>query len=158
MEIPKPVEYIFASIFFIVSIMIIRSVLINLYLGRRTKKWPRVSGEVKSSKYELKKSESYDDITYSHFARVKYKYTINSIDYQSNQIFIGDENSSSDYLSKQRVEKYTPGSIVTVYCDPEHPEKSVLEPGIHLEIFPWLGFGILILGIIVAYILQEIGR
>ena len=160
MDVQQIINIIVPLIFLILGLFLTGHGLIELYQGQKSKRWSQIIGEVESSDYEVREHQSWDDYSRSHYARVNYKFIVNDIEYQSASIFIGDggKGRSTDYLSKQRVEKYTPGSIVTVYYDPEHPEKSVLEPGIHLEIFPELGFGILILGFIVAYILQKIGR
>ena len=158
LDIQQILGYIVPPIFLFVGLGLIISGIRDVVHGQRSKSWPQILGEIRSSEYEMKVSESYDDVTVSHYARVSYKYVVNGIEYQSNTVFIGDGDTSSDYLSKQRVKKYTPGSNVQVYYDPESPENSVLEPGIHLEIFPSLGCGFIFLVFVVGYILQEISH
>jgi hypothetical protein len=111
-------------------------------LSKRSKKWKITDGEIISSK--MQESNFDDGAIYK--AVIQYKYTIGEKEYFSNRMFYGDYIGKNFSKSIQTlVSKYTKGTTVLVYYNPQHPNKSVLEPGIHLVIYRELLAGILLL-------------
>ncbi|MDR0232143.1 MAG: DUF3592 domain-containing protein [Dysgonamonadaceae bacterium] len=121
-------------------ILIVRFIYIFI-LSKRTKKWEITKGEIISSKIQ----ESLD-FGAGYRAVIRYKYTIEEKEYLSNRIFYGDSiQKNSPKSAKTLVNKYINGEKVTVYYNPQYPNKSVLETGVHAVIYRALIAGILLL-------------
>ena len=111
-------------------------------LSKRNKSWKITEGEIINSKMQ----ESYFDEGAMYKAVIQYKYIIGEKEYFSNRVFHGDYIGKNFSKSvKTLINKYVKGATVLVYYNPQHPNKSVLETGIHPVIYRELIVGILFL-------------
>jgi len=89
-------------------------------------------------------------------AIIQYKYTIDEKEYLSNRVFYGDDIGKDFSCSvKTIVKKYVKGEKVLVYYNPEYPNQSVLETGVHGVIYRELFAGILFLFLSVILFTKE---
>ena len=121
-------------------------------LSKRNKKWKITEGEIISSKTQ----ESYFDEGVMYKAFIQYKYVIREKEYFSNRIFYGDYIGKNFSKSvKTLVNKYVKGGKILVYYNPQHPNQSVLETGVHTVIYRELFAGILFLFLSIILFLKE---
>lgn len=122
--------------------------------------WPEASGTVIHSKIENTETTSTGkrNREYSYQADIKYKYFVNGKTYVGDRISWG-EVSNKD-IAQRRVDNYPVGREITVYYDPEIPEKSVLEPGYSsgLLFLPLLGIGAILCAIICGVVIWIYGE
>ena len=74
-------------------------------------------------------------------ADIRYRYTVNDQSYQGFDVTLSDGSSSRAGRARGIVNDYPVGQNVTVYYDPELPERAVLEPGVS-----WMVYGFLLMG------------
>lgn len=95
-----------------------------------TKEWPTTNGTVLFSTVEARRSSSSSGGTStSYYPSVVYQYQVNGQTFQSNQLSMGMRVGLGSYNAvQQRVtENYSPGSVITVYYNPNNPQQAVLE-------------------------------
>lgn len=89
---------------------------------------PVVSGIILSSEVEELKLKSHGA---QYRPRIEYRYTVNDVQYNSRQVYIGDDMWVSRSTEAEKTAKrYIPGTSVNVYFHPQHPEDALLEFGI----------------------------
>lgn len=68
-------------------------------------------------------------------AKIRYSYIILDKEYYSNRIYFGDFlRDSFSIMSKKMVNKYKKQDVVDVYYNPDNPNDSVLQQGIHFNV------------------------
>ena len=122
-------------------------------LSKRNKNWEITEGEIISSKMQ----ESLDvGVGVMYKAAIQYKYAIREKEYFSNKIFYGDYIGKNFSKSiKTLVNKYVKERKVLVYYNPQHPNQSVLETGVHSVIYRELFVGILFVVLSIVMKTQE---
>lgn len=111
----------------------------NLLLADASRNWPTVKGKVTVSKMGTHRGDK--STTYS--ADVAYDYTVNGTRYTGDRVTFGSVSTSSTARARRVLNRYPKGKEVTVYYNPEDPEQSVLEPGIHGATWFLPAFGLL---------------
>jgi hypothetical protein len=115
--------------------------VLSLILGIKSRRWSAVEGEILSSEVIEWLSEPgsagefYDRGGAKCYApEIFYKYTIKNSDYYSNRIDAREVTGGDQGIKRSLrfVNKYYPGKKVSIYYDPNNPERSVLESGITL--------------------------
>ncbi|MBL4761986.1 MAG: DUF3592 domain-containing protein [Gammaproteobacteria bacterium] len=96
---------------------------INAY---QSKFWPTVQGIVAHSSVG---SERDDDEFIRYRVSVSYDYVLGSKSYYGRVIQFSMSDFRDEVKAKAVADKYPKGDHVTVYYEPENPDKSVLEPG-----------------------------
>ena len=94
-----------------------------------TLSWPKVAGTVVHAKVASYDSRSDGKTTRMYSADVRYTYTVNSTQYSSGRVSLGDSSTNSSSGKEEIVRRYPMGSQVIVYYDPSRPEDALLEPG-----------------------------
>ncbi len=99
---------------------------------RQASDWPSVIGKVVVSKSEVRKVKTFDDNAASgrgeeerNFARIVYEYTVDGEKLRCERVSIGEDLGNFEVA--ETIAKYPVGTVVTVYFDPRHPDKAVLE-------------------------------
>lgn len=90
--------------------------------------FPTVTGVVLSSELDSHLGGE-GNRTRMYEARIRYQYQVNGATYTSDRRRFGEISSSDSGSSSAAVERYVPGSMVTVYYDPADPSRAVLETG-----------------------------
>ncbi len=133
------------------DLILCRYGLLELYLAMKSAGWLKTSSEISSSKLEISGLDKYGQALFRK--RVMYQYWVNSIDYLSEKLFFGYGLSTLRLALERWDSELSTRKYVDVYYDPENPDLSVLELGIHLEIFLAIGFGSAIIGIVATYLI-----
>ena len=108
-----------------------------IYLGRQSQKkadasqnWPSVNGTIQ----DVKAAKNYhsgadDDINVDTYSpKLRYSYTVEGAGYSSDRIAFGyGKTFNSESAALASLQKYSRGSVVTVYYNPENPNEAVLE-------------------------------
>ena len=98
-----------------------------LQSARASASWPTVEGVVTESDVsystDAEGAESYSP-------EVTYRYQINDVLYENNTIKFGENAYGSRRRAEQIAATYPVGKGVTVYFNPDQPDRSVLEPGV----------------------------
>jgi len=138
-------SYIFiVNILAVIGIILIIHFTYIFWLSKRNRNWKTTEGEVISSKTQ----ESYFDEGAMYKAVIQYKYVIREKEYFSKRIFNGDYIGKNFSKSiKTLVNKYVKGEKILVYYDPQHPNQSVLETGVHAVIYRELFAGIFLVAL-----------
>lgn len=90
----------------------------------RARTWPTAQGRIIES--EVREVRDADGLSYK--VSILYEYSVNGVTRRSDVWRLGVGSSSSKSATKA-VERYPVGAVVTVYCNPEKPADSLLEPG-----------------------------
>ena len=109
--------------------------------GMQSKSWPTVQGIILKS--GLKTTESWNSIDVAKI-RLLYEYEVDGVKHQCTKIDFGGTRKAALF---QRISLLglNEGKQVTVYYDPEHHHRAILEPGLK---FKYLGTGFMALAII----------
>ena len=109
---------------------------IKLLLQRRkTRSWAQTSGEILESNIEdaerIFKDPRPGRLSY-FYPSVRYSYKVNLVSYESTVFDNRNKPSEPAYEKNVRnfAENYAVGKTVTVFYDPEHPEKAVLHTNV----------------------------
>ena len=108
-------------------------VLLLMFFGARhmTKiatNWPYVRGKIVSSGTEsYRDTDSRDRTTTFYAPAVEFSYTVNGIEYRSNQIKVGVKVSGSQAYAEKIAARYSAESEVEVHYDPKNPTNAALE-------------------------------
>lgn len=162
---------------FTVFIMLLIFGLILRYLssdmmkkGEESLKWPKTTGVVIEA--ELARSQDGKGLE-MYSPRVNVKYNVNGNEYQTSQINISPQYSTSNLTSVRNIiTKYSKGKNVDVYYNDIVPTEAVLEPGVSMlaKILHYsayilfilalimLGKFVIIVGIIGAFIVNFFSR
>ena len=162
---------------FTVFIILLIAGLILQYLssdmmikGEESLKWPKTTGIVIES--ELARSQD-DKGLEMYSPRVNVKYNVNGNEYQTSQINISPQYSTSNLTSVRNIiTKYSKGKNVDVYYNEIVPTEAVLEPGVsmlakilhysayilYILALIMLGKFVIIVGIIGAFIVNFFSR
>jgi hypothetical protein len=98
--------------------------------GEESLKWPKTTGIVIES--ELARSQD-DKGSEMYSPRVNVKYNVNGNEYQTSQINISPQYSTSNSSSVRNIiTKYSKGKNVDVYYNDIVPTEAVLEPGVSM--------------------------
>jgi hypothetical protein len=108
--------------------------------ARASSSWPTAEGLVTNSEVSHSSDAEGGD-TYS--PEVTYTYTVRDSLYENNTIKFGENAYDSRRTADRIAASYPSGKTVTVYYDPENPDRSVLEPGVSAGSYIVLGIGVL---------------
>ena len=125
-----------------------------IYLGRQSQKkadasqnWPSVNGTIQ----DVKAAKNYhtgadDDINVETYSpKLRYSYSVGGTEYSSDKIAFGyGKTFNSELAALASIQKYSQGSMVTVYYNPENPNEAVLERKNERQIWGLVG-GILLI-------------
>jgi len=135
-------------IFLAVGIALAAWGFINLSTAMESRSWPTADGKITSSTV-VKKVESYTDSNRRrktrtlYEAQVRYDYNVGGRSLIGGRITMADSSSSSETRAKKISKRYPPGSVCTVYYNPDKPEQAVLEAGITFGTLMIPGIGVL---------------
>ena len=106
--------------------------------ARASASWPTADGIVTRSEVTFSTDAEGGD---SYQPKVTYKYEANNLSYENDTIKFGENSYGSNRKADEIAGNYPVGKNVTVYYDPERPERSVLEPGVTGGSYLVLGIG-----------------
>ena len=146
-------EYVFVvGIICLTGLLLLLEFFYLFIMSKQTEEWLCVEGKIDKSKMDV--YYGYDANSYK--TNVQYQYIVEEKKYVSKRIYYGDYTLKTFPCSvKKIVNKYTKGKTVLVYYNPQHPNKSVLETGVHTVIYRGLVAGILVLLLSVVMFLKE---
>ncbi len=105
-------------------------------------------GKIIASSISLDGSASMNALGW-HF-EILYEYAVDKKVYTSDKVIYSSTGSSDKNYALNYVNKYPVGKEITVYYDPNHPEKSVLEPLVRDYQLIYMFIGFAILGLFIA--------
>ena len=125
-----------------------------IYLGRQSQKkadasqnWPSVNGTIQ----DVKAAKNYhsgadDDINVDTYSpKLRYSYTVGGNEFSSDRIAFGyGKTFNSESAALASIQKYSLGSVVMVYYNPENPNEAVLERRNERQVWGLVG-GILLI-------------
>lgn len=95
--------------------------------AKASEDWPTVQGQITKSQIGKKR----DDGSTYYFPEVSFKYAVDGKNYNGSKVRTIQTNTTSSRGVKKTIGRYPVNSPVTVHYDPELPDVSVLEPGVH---------------------------
>jgi hypothetical protein len=107
--------------------------------ARASASWPTADGIVTRSQVTHSTDAEGGD---SYQPQVTYTYSANNSTYENNTIKFGENSYSSRRKADEIAANYPIGKSVTVYYDPEKPDRSVLEPGVSAGSYIVIGIGV----------------
>jgi len=107
--------------------------------ARASAAWPTADGVVTRSQVSHSTDAEGGD---SYQPQVTYKYSANNLSYENDTIKFGENSYSSRKKADEIAATYPIGKNVTVYYDPEKPDRSVLEPGVSGGSYIVIGIGV----------------
>lgn len=109
----------------------------ELVMGWQSLLWQRTDGIIRSAKMTHERDASNGN---TDGASVSYEYQVDGSNYTGTRIYFGDYLTGDAGHARNLLARYQPGAKMTVFCNPDKPERAVLETGIHGG--AWLGLGI----------------
>jgi hypothetical protein len=106
----------------------------NFNRARESVLWPTVEGRVAHSEMTISwphANDSHQSNTPTYGAEVLYKYQLSGTTYSSNRVGFGDYESGDPSHAQSILNRYPRGISVQVHYNPQSPELSVLETGVH---------------------------
>ncbi|MDA3906217.1 MAG: DUF3592 domain-containing protein [Bacteroidales bacterium] len=94
--------------------------------------WPTTSGVITSSEMtkEWKKDEQDPNKgDYMYSAHIRYNYLVGGEEYSSTRIDLAQGSTSSQSSVEETLLEYAKGNTVSIYYNPESPNRAVLIPG-----------------------------
>lgn len=95
--------------------------------ARASASWPTADGLITDSRVSRSTDSDGGD---SYSPEITYSYAVNNLGYVNNTIKFGENSYGSRSKAEKIAAGYPIGRNVTVYYDPEKPDRSVLEPGV----------------------------
>lgn len=127
-------EKLLISILFIVISILLFILFFYLYKkSQNSIKWDKTKGVILRANLDELVMEADTPVTYK--ANLEYSYKIETKTYYSKRIFYGDFLRHSSFWNiNENISKYRKGNIVNVYYNPQNPNDSVLQQGIHSNV------------------------
>jgi len=105
------------------------SLALGFWLRRKelaARQWPQVKGKIISSRIDL--------VPLSHggqacLPKIEYEFTYNQALFQTSHWRAGNFSIGNQESAEALTSRFSPGQAVSVYVNPNHPMKSVLEYG-----------------------------
>jgi len=116
-----------------------------VYAAFRSPNWVVVDSSIIWS--HISQHEDYDGVGPYYSPEVGYAYFFNSNSYVGSQIQYAAMNSSILSRIQAIVDRYPVKKEVKIYCNPENPSQSVLEPGFSVNSWYGIIMGIFCLGL-----------
>jgi len=139
---PRYMQILFGRIFpwpfFLIGLAVLVFGIRGLLEANASTHWQTTTGTVTHS--DVTVSRSSDGTMFG--ASVVYEFEIDGSRHIGDRVNASDFQSSSRAAALRVVERYPVGMEVTVYCHPNEPERSLLEPGISTSAFFLPGFGL----------------
>jgi len=111
--------------------------------ARQSLGWPTAVGTVIHSEVSSHDSHSEGKTTRMYTANVRYRYSVNGVQYTADRITLGDSSTSSAGNKQEIVGRYSVGASVPVHYDPGNPQNALLEAGpVFITYIPFI-FGLL---------------
>lgn len=104
--------------------------------ARASQRWRTTPGRIVSATRKELRGRPPQYLT-----RVSYAYTVDGREYESGSIRFADQGSFNDAEAQAILDRYKPGTEVTVHYDPARPSRAVLEPFLDAKSF-LLGVGL----------------
>jgi hypothetical protein len=104
--------------------------------ARSSDDWPTVTGTIiYSDVYE----EYNTDDGSSYYPDIEYRYVVNGITYENDDVYVGGINEGGSYSrAEEVVVRFPLGKEVPVYYNPEIPQESALIPGVRTSHYIFL--------------------
>ena len=112
----------------------------DAYQAIRSYFWASTEGQVLSS--TVTRVKRLNDPA-SYYASISYEYEVGGTKFTGDRVFLGEYGTGSAGPMQEIVDRYPVGKRVTVYYDPQDPNKAVLERGARLA-----SFGLLLIGLL----------
>lgn len=119
--------------------------------------WPTAPGVVTASQSEESTSSDSDGSSTTYKASIKYRFKVDSTEYNGNTYSYDDYGSSSSSHADYIVAQYPVGKEILVHYDPKSPTSCVITGG-GFGLFPIIfgGIGLLVMTIPVLWIIRDI--
>ncbi|MBR0830488.1 DUF3592 domain-containing protein [Bradyrhizobium manausense] len=126
--------------------LILVAAVVKTWEVREASRWPKTMGKVVTSAAELREVRVSDSdredgyrLESRNFANVTYEYTVFGRKLRCNRVSIGED--LGNFQVAETLKKYPVGSVVTVYYNPRHPDRAVLERDMPKGLWGCLGIG-----------------
>jgi len=113
----------------------------SIIQGLRSKNWPHTTGELTSCRVRGARRFGSNDFGWFSL-EVAYSYCVEGITYRGDRVLFGADSFDNRNLqgaADKRAGRYKAGASVSVHFDPRHPVRAVLEPGVTLTTYVYLG-------------------
>jgi len=107
--------------------------------ARASASWPTADGVVTNSGVSRSTDADGGD---SYSPEITYSYNVNNTNFVNSTIKFGENAYSNRRKAEGIAAGYPIGKNVTVYYDPEKPDRSVLEPGVTAGSYIVIGIGV----------------
>jgi len=138
--------FLFFCLFLPVIIFLIVFASHMIYEYNTLKSWKSVTGKIIKADLEYAVNEDF-----KYYLDIEYTYSVNGESFTESRINIVDDSYALDE-AKEKLQDYTVGKDITVFYNPENPERAVLNKGLSFQFFvivfaalafTWGGFYIL---------------
>ena len=126
-------SYVFPTIFTIAGAILLMIGAGNVQDSWNSKSWPSVEGTVNQAEVRSHASRgsrnSRSSTSYS--IDLDYSYSVDGTELTGNRLRFGEINFNRRQRADEKAKLLAAAKTVKVFYDPDEPEKSVLEPGMH---------------------------
>ncbi len=116
--------------------------VLSLMEAKESTDWATTPGTVLSSSVYDSTNHDVDVKKSVYHASVIYEYYVDEKLYSGDRIAFGDYGSGDSSHAEDIVSRYLVGMDITVFYMPDSPDESVLEPGMTMQSYYVLGFGL----------------
>ncbi len=122
--------------------------------GMNALSWPTVQGRIIMSKSDEMRTSK--DIRVARLCmRLDYLYMVDGVIYEGHRVSVGWQCFGSESRIKALLKRYRPNTVVTVYYNPEMPQRSLLEPGLDWTVFFLWGVSLTTLSLVWPLLRKE---
>lgn len=110
--------------------------------------WVKISGTVLSSTIDYQGGGQWPRPKKkgSFFPNIIYRYEVEDRIYTNDRLSF-DKTQGSEQSARAISQQFVVGREIEVFCHPENPRQSILEPGIRMSQFMPMGIGLLLTGV-----------
>ena len=130
--------------------------LLNIRRAQISKNWPSVTGRIVTSSFRAEHRDS--DSSDRYIADIQYTYDVTGQTYSGNRVAYGlRKEVKSRRTLEELIQRYTTGSEVSVYYNPDDPSSAVLEQGNSRFAVGNITAGLIVLAVLLYFLWRNIG-
>ncbi|MBI4188165.1 MAG: DUF3592 domain-containing protein [Chloroflexi bacterium] len=122
------------------GIFVLVNTLLATFWGIKSNSWTGVEGIITSTRIDEQKDTNYETglTTKDYRPLINYSYEFGDVQYLSSRVSFEEDAGHVPIVDRRKAEeslaRYSKSMGIRVYCNPQNPQQSTLEPGFRAEI------------------------
>lgn len=123
-------EIAFGIVFFLAGVIILGNAIFDGVRGFRARRWPVFEAVVLARDIKMRKGRRT-----SYIPTVRYRYQVGGCTYESSRIMFGHLSTINHDDAERFMSYFETGKSIPIYVSPNHPQVSVVKPGVDNDIW-----------------------